>query len=93
MEVTGLVSVPNPNPAFIQVQVAGPADLIRVTFYSPAMVKVRVLEGPGNAGPGWTTLDARGLDLPNGAWFMSAVATRENLRSAPFKSVRIFIVR
>lgn len=65
------VSLPQPNPRFLKLQLSGPADELRISLYSTAWVKVARQSFNGAWSPGWNTLPSAALTLglANGVYY------------------------
>ena len=86
MEVLAAVSLPHPvvgrrAQLLYKVKLNGPAGLLRLRFYSRAMVLVDHFEAPGNWQAGWNQVRVPIGNLGPGTWFC-VVDAEENGRQS-----------
>jgi hypothetical protein len=75
--VLNALPVPEPNPRFIAVHVAGPCDRVQVCLYTRAMVCLAKVDGPGAVAPGWIKVSLPiGALRANGAYHYTAQSFR-----------------
>ena len=96
LKVEQLVLGPNPNSGgWVQawVQLKGSADKVQLRIYLPSMVLRQQLELPAPMQAGWNqgALDLGGL--PNGLYYVKAVACRGGEKSPPSPALRLVVAR
>lgn len=71
--------LPNPNPVFLLIKLAGPADEVEIKVYSPALNAIkRMTTAPLPGGWSRVALPADLLgDLPNGLFHLKAVGKKD----------------
>lgn len=80
---------------YVSVKLQGPADRLRLKLYTPAMVLVAEVDGPGR-GPGWGRLTlgpALWQGMAPGLYFYTVAAELGSVHSAPVAPGRILLVR
>jgi hypothetical protein len=83
LKIQQLLAGPNPNPNFVSLDLAGPADEIEMRVYTKAMQCV-ASRSYAPAGAGWVQ-EPWPMDGPvpsNGLYYLTAVARRGGVESA-----------
>lgn len=87
--------VPNPNPAFVAVQLDGPADEVVLRIYSAAETCLAVVSS-GPSSSGWMQValpKAWSNGVANGVYYLRVEARRGTIRTMPVKPARAYLVR
>ncbi len=87
---------PDPNPRRLYVDLAGPADFLKVRLYTTAMVCVRDREIDGPFAAGWQAAALPGgfLDgLANGVYYLTASSTRGGLEKPGPGPVSLYVLK
>ncbi|MGH7442664.1 MAG: malectin domain-containing carbohydrate-binding protein, partial [bacterium] len=93
LKILGAYPVPNPNPHYLTVDLAGSADKVRVRVYTKSLFQVLAFDG-GGLQAGWNPVPfppASG-NLPGGLYYIQIQAIRRGVVSAP-ASTKAFLVR
>jgi hypothetical protein len=92
-DILQAVFFPNPvtGPILrLRVNLAGPADKIRLKVYSSALVASLMLEANGSFQPGWNDVQLDGNGLAGGAWFCVIHASSGGTQSAKLKPLKLY---